>query len=90
MRRMALSSRLPLLGLATAAIHLVVSAAYVRSNHCVSKVAVKLAGRRASFRPRAVMRSERMGFLCSGGQDGDKYTIVHASSYLVSHGGASL
>lgn len=90
MRRMALSSRLLSLELATAAVHFAVSATYVLSNHCVSKVAVKLAGRRASLRPRAVMRSERMGFLCSGGQDRNKYPIIHPRSYLVSHGGASL
>lgn len=89
MRRMALSSRLSL-ELVTAAVHLVASAAYVRSNHCVSKVAVKLAGRRASLRPRAVMRSERMGFLCSGGQDRNKYPIIRPRSYLVRHGRASL
>lgn len=90
MRRMALSSRLSFLELATAAVHVIAGTAYVRSNHCVSKVAVKLAGRRASFRPRAVMRSERMGFLYSGGQDGGKYPIVHPESYLVRHGRASL
>ncbi len=63
---------------------------YVLSNHCVSNVAVKLAGRRASLRPRAVMRSDRMGFLWRSVLTLPFREQQMIGSHLVSHGRASL
>ena len=63
---------------------------HVLSNHCVSKVAVKLAGRRASLRPRAVMRSDRMGFLWMSVLTLYFQDQQIIGSHLVSHGRAPL